>query len=389
MADPPVEAGAVQDTPIWVSPGVSTSAVGAPGVPCGVPVAPDDAGPAPFAFVAVTVTVYEVPFVRPVIVQPVDADEQVDPPGLAVAVYCVIADPPFDAGAVQDTASWALPGVRLTPVGAPGIVDGVPVAPADAGPVPMALVAVTETVYEVPLARPVIVQPVVADEQVDPPGLAVAVYPVIGEPPFDAGALHVTASCAFPGVSATPVGAPGTLPQADDEVVAVADVQDPTRALTCGVIPAAVETSTVRPLTLVASVDVPSPTSYRRVDGAPGAADAVQVTRHVAASSRVALTDAGTYCARSRLPTVVVAPADPPKPTATADRGASPPAAPARLRASRSRTTRGPPRPRRLLRTRRPATQDPSAPTRGATWAGRVASGARQRATASPRAFGL
>ena len=78
--------------------------------------------------------------------QGLDADVQVNPPGLVVAVYWVIADPPVDAGAVQVTASWVLPGVRATPVGAPGIVDGVPVAPAEAGPVPIALVAVTVTV---------------------------------------------------------------------------------------------------------------------------------------------------------------------------------------------------------------------------------------------------
>ena len=79
-------------------------------------------------------------------VQGLDADVQVRPPGLVMAVYWVIAEPPVDAGAVQDTASWVLPGVRPTPVGAPGIVDGVPVAEPDAGPVPIALVAFTVTV---------------------------------------------------------------------------------------------------------------------------------------------------------------------------------------------------------------------------------------------------
>jgi hypothetical protein len=57
MADPPLEAGADQATPIWPSPGVSTRAVGAPGTPWGVPVALVEAGPAPLALVAVTVTV--------------------------------------------------------------------------------------------------------------------------------------------------------------------------------------------------------------------------------------------------------------------------------------------------------------------------------------------
>jgi hypothetical protein len=52
---------------------------------------------------------------------------------------------------------------------------GTALALLDAGPVPAALVAVTVTVYVVPLVRPVIVQPVVAVEQVAPPGDAVAV----------------------------------------------------------------------------------------------------------------------------------------------------------------------------------------------------------------------
>jgi hypothetical protein len=44
-----------------------------------------------------------------------------------------------------------------------------------------------------------------------PPGLAVTVYEVIGEPPLDAGAAQVTVACPLPGVALTPVGAPGTV----------------------------------------------------------------------------------------------------------------------------------------------------------------------------------
>ena len=35
-------------------------------------------------------------------------------------MYEVIAAPPFDAGAVNATVAWPLPGVAVTPVGAPG-----------------------------------------------------------------------------------------------------------------------------------------------------------------------------------------------------------------------------------------------------------------------------
>ena len=60
----------------------------------------------------------------------------------------MIALPPFD-GAVQLTTADAFPAVAVTPVGAPGAVGAVGVTAldgADAGPVPIALVAVTVNV---------------------------------------------------------------------------------------------------------------------------------------------------------------------------------------------------------------------------------------------------
>ena len=65
----------------------------------------------------------------------------------------------------------------LTPVGAPGTVDGVTALDAvEAGPVPLALLAVTVNVYAVPLLSPVTVQVVAGAVavQVKPPGLDVA-----------------------------------------------------------------------------------------------------------------------------------------------------------------------------------------------------------------------
>ncbi len=58
----------------------------------------------------------------------------------------MIADPPLEAGALQEAATVVLPGVTLTPVGAPGVVRGVTEAPLDVGPAPEALLAVTVTV---------------------------------------------------------------------------------------------------------------------------------------------------------------------------------------------------------------------------------------------------
>jgi hypothetical protein len=69
----------------------------------------------------------------------------------------VIALPPLDDGAVHDTVALLLPAVVVTLVGAPGAVGALGVTEfdgADAGPVPMALVALTVNVYVVPLVSP-------------------------------------------------------------------------------------------------------------------------------------------------------------------------------------------------------------------------------------------
>jgi hypothetical protein len=86
--------------------------------------------------------------VRPITVQVVEAVEQVKPPGEEVAVYPVIAAPPLEEEAVQDTTDWALAfEVAVTAVGAVGTVAGVAGAEAaELGPVPAPLVAVTENV---------------------------------------------------------------------------------------------------------------------------------------------------------------------------------------------------------------------------------------------------
>jgi hypothetical protein len=107
-----------------------------------------EAAPVPTAFVALTVNVYAVPFVRPATVMGLPDPVPVWPPGLAVTVYEVIAEPPFEEGALNDTVADALPATADTPVGAPGTVaprvTGLDAAEAD--PVPTELVAVTVNV---------------------------------------------------------------------------------------------------------------------------------------------------------------------------------------------------------------------------------------------------
>ena len=78
------------------------------------------------------------------------------------------------------------------------------------GPVPAELVAVTVTRYVVPLFKVESTQvkaPVVV--QMAPPGLAVAVYPVMVKPPLENGTAHETTIWALPGVAVRPVGAVG------------------------------------------------------------------------------------------------------------------------------------------------------------------------------------
>ncbi len=58
-----------------------------------------------------------------------------------------MVEPPLEAGAVQETVAVALPGLAVTAVGLPGTVAGVTLFEAsDAGPVPVAFVAVTVNV---------------------------------------------------------------------------------------------------------------------------------------------------------------------------------------------------------------------------------------------------
>jgi hypothetical protein len=84
------------------------------------------------------------------------------------------------------------PDTAVGATGAVGTVAGTIDTLVEAPLVPIAFVAVKVTEYEVPLVSPVIAHDIVVVEQVNPPGLTVAVYPVTADPPFDDGASHVT-----------------------------------------------------------------------------------------------------------------------------------------------------------------------------------------------------
>jgi hypothetical protein len=148
-ADPPLLTGAVQETTAEALPAAATTPGGASGTVLGVTAAlADDPKEVPAALAAVTVNVYAVPLANPATVaEAVPVVVALSPPGDAVTVYPVIADPPLLAGAVQDTTAKALPAVATAPVGAPGTVLGVTAAlDEDAGEVPAALAAVTVNV---------------------------------------------------------------------------------------------------------------------------------------------------------------------------------------------------------------------------------------------------
>ena len=92
MADPPSDAGADQLTVACPLSATAATAVGAPGAVAGAvgttALDATDATLVPTAFVAVTVNVYDVPFVSPVTIAvsaPL-AHVAVAPPGLAVTV---------------------------------------------------------------------------------------------------------------------------------------------------------------------------------------------------------------------------------------------------------------------------------------------------------------
>ena len=103
---------------------------------------------------------------------------QVLAPGEDVAVYPVMALPPFEAGAAHVIVAWPLPGPATTVDGAPGTGIGT-AAPEgdDPGPVPTVFVAVTVNVYGLPFVRPLTEQASGPLDQLHwkPPGELVAV----------------------------------------------------------------------------------------------------------------------------------------------------------------------------------------------------------------------
>jgi hypothetical protein len=142
IADP-FDAGAVHETEIFPVPAVTETPDGASGAFAGVTKLDEAGTDSPLALIALTVKVYESPFVKPVILR-----EEVVPktvvPLLAITTKPVIADPPSASGSINETVASASPTVTVTAAGALGTVDGVTALEAvDSPDVPIPLVADT------------------------------------------------------------------------------------------------------------------------------------------------------------------------------------------------------------------------------------------------------
>lgn len=129
----------------------------------------DEEGLVPMLFVAVTVNVYAVPSVRPVMVAVVAGGVPATVVGgnaalvssamCGVTVYDVIGLPPL-FGAVHETAAVLSPADATTPVGVSGATAALGVTAfefGDAVLLPTELVAYTVNVYPVPGVRPVMI----------------------------------------------------------------------------------------------------------------------------------------------------------------------------------------------------------------------------------------
>src|SRR4029079_17968183 len=130
----------------------------------------------------------------------------------------MIGLPPSEAGADHRRFAEALPAVATTSVGGPGGGAGCGVITGEAvesGPGPAALIAATVHAYPTPLIRPptmkvVAAEPVRTGVCAFEPTYGVIWYPVIGLPPFEAGAVQESETARSSVFTVTFVGAPGT-----------------------------------------------------------------------------------------------------------------------------------------------------------------------------------
>ena len=221
MIDEPLETWPSQDTIADALPATAETPVGAKATEIGIREADaEEATELPVAFIARTVNVTGVPLVRPVTESDNTLPTVTGLPPLptdGVTLYPVIAEPPFKAGAVQETIAEFIPASAETPVGwegsdALGIIGDACVRGEFK---PLAFVALTINETNVPLVRPVTEAvrtfPTITEVPADAPTYGVTVYRVIAELPLEVGAVHETVAAPLPATAETPVGALGAL----------------------------------------------------------------------------------------------------------------------------------------------------------------------------------
>jgi hypothetical protein len=175
-----------------------------------------------------------------------DVREIAHAPPLVIVIVCagLVVESVRDANTTDE-------GVKNGGGGAAGVGAGSEMLfdAAEGPPVPTALVAVTVNVYTTQVERPV----TVIGEPVPPaeiaPGLEVAVYPVIAEPPLLAGGEKETSTCAgfFGLMDAVPMTGAAGRP--------IGALPDPESGTVCGLPDALLETESV-PLRVPGAVGV-------------------------------------------------------------------------------------------------------------------------------------
>ena len=140
--------------------------------------------------------------------------------GVAVTIYVTPID---DVTTGQATVTDLLPTMDIEVAGTSGTPSASPVVVV-AAPVPLEFVPATDTVYWIPLTRPVMVHDVIAvavEVHVAPPGVAIAVYVI--PIPSPSACPHDTPSALLCVVATSPVTTPGR-PDGVAEVRTMRDV---------------------------------------------------------------------------------------------------------------------------------------------------------------------
>lgn len=178
----------------------------------GVTVGDEEAEELPAAFIVFTVNVIGVPLVRllKLVVKTVPTVTAVPIDG--VTKYPVIGESISEVGAIQDTVADALPATAETSVGAPGSDPvGVAVTDEEVEELPTEFVAFTVNVTAVPFVRLLTVAVRTLPTVTGLPKDGVSVYPVISEPPLEAGAVQETVTDLLPATAERPVGTSGSV----------------------------------------------------------------------------------------------------------------------------------------------------------------------------------